>query len=105
MEKIKKFTLYVGLNDKDTKKQEIADEAALMLIKGEVARRFGGGTIYKASGIYTHDSGEVVDENTYRIELLFAADNDVKDFVTMLKTALNQESIAVQVELINSELW
>jgi hypothetical protein len=46
-----------------------------------------------------------VDETTLRIELLFAAVDDVREFVNTLKIIFNQESIAVQQEVIDSELW
>ena len=48
---IKKFTLYLGLNDKETKMQKIATVEAFKIVTNLVAKRFGGGTIFEAQGI------------------------------------------------------
>lgn len=102
---IKKFTLYLGLNDKETKMQKIATVEAFKIVTNLVAKRFGGGTIFEAQGIYKHDNGVVVTETTLRIELLFAEAQDVHAFVESLKEIFNQESVAVQEEDIKSDLW
>lgn len=101
---MEKFTLYLGLNDKDTKRQEISTIEAYKVVSNLIAEDFDGGTIYEARGIYRHDSGEVVEEKTLRIELLFTTIEKVKNLVSILKRAFNQESIAVQREVITSEL-
>lgn len=102
---IRKFTLYLGLNDKDTKRQEVSTIEAYKVITNILAARFGGGTIFEAKGIYKHDDGSVVIENTLRIEILFAEEKEVKKLVGDLKEIFNQESVAVQSEEIESDLW
>lgn len=102
---ITKFTLYLGLNDKDTKVQEISTLEAYKIVKNLIAAKFDGGTIYEALGIYKHDDGTIVNEKSLRIELLFAEDAQVHEFVNLLKSMFNQESVAVEKQLINSELW
>lgn len=102
---IKKFTLYLGLNDKDSKQQEINTLEAYKIVSNLISKDFGGGTIFEAKGIYKHEDGTVVTETTLRIEILFAELAKVKELVTTLKKLFNQESIAVQEEVINSELW
>lgn len=102
---IKKFTLYLGLNDKETKCQKISTVEAYKIVSNLIANRFNGGTIFEAQGIYKHGNGAIVTETTLRIELLFAAKEDVREFVNLLKEMFNQESIAVQEEEITSDLW
>lgn len=102
---IKKFTLYLGLNDKDTKQQEIATVEAYKIVSNLISSDFNGGTIFEAKGIYKHENGEIVTETTLRIELLFTEAIKVKALCDTLKKLFNQESIAVQEEVINSELW
>ena len=102
---MKKFTLYMGLNDKDTKVQVISTIEAYKVVSNIIAKDFGGGTIYEAQGIYKHDDGKIVFEKTLRIEILFAEEPQIKALVAELKKIFNQESIAVQVEDINSDLW
>lgn len=102
---IAKFTLFVGLNDKDSKQQEINTVDAYKIVSNMITTRFDGGTISEATGIYKHDNGTFVTETTLRIELLYTETEQVKPFVAELKKVLNQETIAVQKEVINSELW
>ena len=102
---MKKFTLYIGLNDKDTKVQVISTIEAYKVVSNIIAKDFGGGTIFEAQGIYKHDDGKIVFEKTLRIEILFAEEPQIKALVAELKKIFNQESIAVQVEDINSDLW
>ena len=68
---IKKFTLYVGLNDKETKTQKIATLEAYKIIENLLlGLNIEGATIFEAKGLYKHESGEYTIENTLRIELL-----------------------------------
>lgn len=101
---IKKFTLYLGLNDKDTKRQQIDTIEAYKIVSNLLAKDFGGGTIFSADGIYRHDDGTIVIEKTLRIEILFAERDNVLKLCDELKRLFNQESIAMQSEDINSEL-
>jgi hypothetical protein len=101
---IKKFTLYLGLNDKDTKRQEISTLEAYKIVSNILAKDFGGGTIFEAQGIYKHDNGKIVFEKTLRIEILFAELPQIKILVELLKKMFNQECIAVQEENIESSL-
>jgi uncharacterized membrane-anchored protein YitT (DUF2179 family) len=101
---IKKFTLYLGLNDKDTKVQMISTLEAYKIVSNILAKDFGGGTIFEAQGIYKHDNGQIVFEKTLRIEILFAELPQIKILVELLKKMFNQESIAVQEENIESSL-
>ena len=100
MEKLNKFNLYVGLNDKDTKYQTIPTEQA----KDIVNSICGDCSIQEITGYYTHENGEKVKENTLKVELLFKDFDEVKLYVTDLKRLLNQESIAVSQEVTMSAL-
>lgn len=115
-----KFTLYLGLNDKDTKAQKIATVEAYKIVSNIIANRFDGGTIFEAVGIYKHGDGTLVKETTLRIELLYFEERDedgklkvtieqftemVRDFVATLKEIFNQECVAVDKSDIASELW
>ena len=102
---IEKYTLYVGLNDKDTKVQEIATLEAYKIINKLLLSYTDGATIFEAVGIYKHDDGSFVTENTLRIELMFIEKSAVKEIVENIKKILNQESVAVQREVVESELW
>ena len=102
---ITKFTLFVGLNDKDSRQQEINTVDVYKIISNMITAAFDGGTVSEATGIYKHQDGTFTTETTLRIEILFASVEQIKPFVQELKKVLNQETIAVQREVINSELW
>lgn len=105
---MKRFTLYLGLNDKDTKFQKIETVEAYKIVEDLCASMFEGATIFNAAGVYKHDDGSIVVENTLRIEILeFDTDlmNSMREFVNTLKRVFNQESVAVSIQEINSELW
>lgn len=103
---MEKYTLYVGLNDKDSKVQEIQTlEAYKVIQKILYNNNVEGATIFEAVGIYKHEDKTFVTENTLRIELMFIDKQTVKSIVDSIKILLNQESVAVQYEIVNSELW
>lgn len=101
---MKKITLYVGLNDKDTKTQKIDTVEAVKIVSNLIYTMMDGGTIYNATGIYKHENGDIVIENTLRIELIDCDEKSLGRLIETLKSVLNQESIIKQTELINSEL-
>jgi hypothetical protein len=102
---ITKHTLFIGLNDKDTKQQKIAIVEAYKILYN-ILRAVGyeGATISEATGFYTHENGAIVVEKSLRVEVLFADDKKTDDLIQQLKVVLNQESIALQVENITSFL-
>ncbi len=99
---MKKYTLYCGLNDKDTKQQQIATLEAYKVATNIFIEYVGGATIYEGSGIYTHDDGTVVVEKTLVCILFTDNDEAVKQAASALKIALNQESIAIESTETNS---
>lgn len=105
-----RFDLYMGLFDKDTKRQEIDTISAYKIVESAAAQRFGGATISEANGIYKHDDGTVIIEPTIKMEILLFDYQEkdiaqVREFVDYLKGRFNQESIAVQKTQVESELW
>lgn len=101
---MEKYTLYLGLNDKDKKVQVIGTLEAYKIATNILMRYTDGATIFEANGIYKHENGDFVVEKTLRIELLFVNKSQVAEIVNELKTIFNQESVAVQHEIVNSEL-
>lgn len=102
---MEKYILFMGLNDKETKTQLVSTLEAYKITMNIIKRYCDGGTVSEALGFYTHENGSVVTENSLRIELLFIDKTTCKSIVDALKVAFNQESIAVQCEVVNSELW
>lgn len=100
-----KYILYVGLNDKDTKTQKIDTLSAYNLTNNILLNYVEGATVTQSKGIYKHNNGNVVIENTLIIELLFTDKTTVETIAKELKIALNQENIAIQKATIESYLF
>ena len=96
-----KFTIYLGLNDKDTKIQKYDDKLSLELVQS-LAKSQGVEcfTAIPCFGVYQHDNGAVVNEQTLKIEIM---QDDIKELISMLKYAFNQECVMVTKEEINVE--
>ena len=98
---MKKYTLFVGLNDQDAKTQKISTVDAFQI----VARIVGDATITESRGIYTHDSGVQVVETSFCVQKFDFDDSfNVKRVVDDIKRILNQESVAVVIEDVDSVL-
>ena len=96
-----KYTLYIGLNDKDSKVQEISTLDAYKIVGALV----GDCTIQEARGLYTHQDGTQVLETTLVVQVIdFGGKMEITPIVETIKTALNQESVAVIREQVDSRL-
>ena len=91
------INLYIGLNDKDTKRQEITNLDAKAEISKVLFKYFPDGfTLQECQGMYKHDDGTVVCENTIKVILFDYKIRLGSDVVKDLKEKLNQECIAVE---------
>ena len=95
MAKITTYKLYVGLNDKDTRLQKYDILEAYKVANNVVLSQCDGATIYSGNGIYKHDDGGVVVEQTLIIEISGADESRVGQIVADLKRVFNQESVLV----------
>lgn len=103
--KTKQTNLYIGLNDKETKAQKIDTIEAYKIVYNILLNNgINGATIYNAMGIYKHDNGDVVFENTLKVELIEATSQAVEKSITEIKKAFNQESVIYSDGFINSIL-
>ena len=99
-----KNTFYIGLNDKNTKLQQIDNISAFKIVANILlGAGIEGATISQAQGIYKHDNGEIVIENTLRVEVVGANQKALLNAIEQAKSALNQESVLHQVENITSQ--
>lgn len=100
LEKITRYTLYVGLNDKDEKIQLVPAELAEEIVMEIV----GDCSIERIRGCYSHEDGTRVFENTLKVSILFRSEAEIEQYVAAIKRRLNQESIAVCREITESAL-
>lgn len=89
--------LYIGLKDKDKKTQLVTNEYARQLVIDTVMDYFNGFTIDMVTGVYKHDSGKIIQENTITVTICSSDDLlNVNNLIQDLKIMLNQECIMVE---------
>lgn len=97
-----KTLLTIGLNDKNTERQEIETGAAKNIIANILLNQFNifAFTMFECSGVYKMEStGNIIFENSIRVEI--ATDDELTTadaIIAELKNALNQESIMMEKE-------
>lgn len=93
----KNWRLFVGLNDKNTLRQEIPTPQA----RAVISRVVGDCTLNQATGVYTMQSNGVqIQENTIVVDIFARTRSEVVAICEALKIELNQEAIAV-MEVLN----
>ena len=94
-----KYNVYIGLNDRDSKKQEISTRKAKQeAIKILNNNNITGLTMYEVTGVFKHEDGTMTFEKSLKVELLEVEEEDVLKSIEELKKALNQESILLEKE-------
>ena len=89
--------LYIGLNDKDTKRQELTNLDAKAEISAILFKYFPNGfTLQECQGMYRHEDGTVVCENTIKVTLFNYDFVGISDVIKEIKYKLNQESVATE---------
>lgn len=100
-----KFTLHIGLNDKDTYKQEISDENAIKLVTDTALKYTDGFTIYKCQGVYKDKKGDITRENSLIMEFYGTKEEQVKNIMNVLLVKLNQESILLEEKNVKYKFY
>ena len=92
-------TLFIGLNDKDTLKQELSIDE----FKSKISSVIGDCTIKEgATGYYTHDNGHKVVEKSLEVVKFGGTKRSIINMAKQLKQVLNQESIILETKRSNS---
>lgn len=99
---MKKYTFFLWLNDKDTKKQIVSTEGAENFVLQYVAGVLWGWTVSLCKWVFQHDDGKIVIENSIKIETLGFKDDEVyKEFAKCLRDEFNQESVLLEVSEVS----
>lgn len=97
---MKTYKMYIGLNDKFTKKQEIPTEKAVSIINDTALNILEGYTLYTGTGVFTHNDKTRITEKTIILELISFDDTDAKKLKAIrekLLVSLRQEVIYINV--------
>ena len=93
-----KYSLYLGLNDKDTYEQIISTEDALEKANLICAKYAGGYTQLSARGGWTNDDGTLGHENTIVYLLYDISEENLKKLLDEFLKEFNQSSVLVEKE-------
>lgn len=97
-----KYTMYIGLNDKDTYTQLIPYEEAEKKVSEIVLKYVDGYTQMQAKGAYKDDEGIVTLENSLIYEIYAATDQQMEAIMKEVLTELNQHSILLEKQTVKS---
>lgn len=100
-----KYTVYIGLNDKDSYKQLISSEDAEKKVSAIALKHVDGFTVLSARGAYKDDKGVITDENSLVYEFTFAEDQQIKAIMDEVIKELNQNSVLVEKKKVNYEFY
>ena len=93
-------TLFIGMNDKNTLKQELPIEE----VKAKINEVVGDCTIKEgATGYYTHDNGQKVIEKSLEVVKFGGSKRQIVNMAKQLKKILNQESIILKTQVSKSD--
>lgn len=94
---MKKTVVTIGLNDQDTKFQVIDTDTAKKTVTNLLIYNcIDGATITDAVGVYRHESGVLITENSIQVTIFDADMTNVYNACKAIKNALNQESVVIE---------
>ncbi len=102
---VTKYTLYIGTNDKDTYKAEIPLETCLEKVTEICVKYTDGCTIYKATGYWKDEKGNITTEDTIACILEDIKVETVYKICDEVILALNQNSILIETSNVYTEFY
>lgn len=83
---MKNYIIICGLNDKDTRKQEITTEQAKTTLATIILDYADGATLTECNGIYKHEDGGIVFEKSIKIEISGISKENAEQTARRIKT-------------------
>ena len=95
MHSARQATIYVGLNDSESRQQKFDTEKYISLLKNVCQSYHVAFSMNTITGGYFHDDGTYVEENTLVLTMLNVKDETVQDIARDLCMFFHQESVMV----------
>lgn len=89
------FTIYIGLNDSETRIQKYDTEKYVSLLRKVCQNYHVAFSFHLTNGGYFHDDGRYTDENTLVLMLMDARETVVREIAKDLCAFFHQESVMV----------
>lgn len=100
-----KYTLYIGLNDKDTYTQLLPYEEAEKKVRDIALKYVDGFTVLAAKGAYKDDKGVITQENSLVLEFTSATEKQIKAIMDEVMKELNQNSVLMEKQTVKYEFY
>lgn len=91
-----KYTVYVGLNDKDEYRQLVPTDAAVERLNRVAMQYADGFTVRRAQGFWKDEHGNPTSEQTIVYDFLDISDGQMADIMKGMISAMNQNSVLVE---------
>ncbi len=95
MHSARQATIYVGLNDSESRQQKFDTEKYISLLKNVCQSYHVAFSMNTITGGYFHDDGTYVEENTLVLTMLNVKDETVQEIARDLCMFFHQESVMV----------
>ena len=100
-----KYTMYVGLNDKDTYEQIVPTDDAKSIIDKICIKYVDGYTIQDAKGVWTDETGEPTYENTIMCYFSAADSETIYKIADEIIEELNQNSVLIEKNYVVTDFY
>lgn len=105
---MKEYQLFVGLDDQHEKRQIVETEKAVTIIaQALLDAGIEGATFTQGKGLYRYQNGSIGFENSVIVSVLDFdgnAESSIHQAIPSIKSALNQESVALKSYDVESVL-
>ena len=100
-----KYTMYIGLNDKNTYTQLLSYDEAEKKVSDIALRYVDGFTELTGKGTYKDEKGVTTHENNLVLEFDSATDQQMKEIMNEVLKELNQNSILLEKQTVKDEFY
>lgn len=100
-----KYTIYIGLNDKNTYEQIISTEDGIRMVNGICSRYVDGYTMQTAKGGWMDEKKILTEENTLIYSFYGVTDEQIMQIMDDVLKELNQNSILITYGQENSAYY
>jgi uncharacterized membrane-anchored protein YitT (DUF2179 family) len=95
-----KYTMYIGLNDKETYEQIVSIEEAEQIVTEIALEYVGGFTLTQGKGAYKDEDNVITYENSLIIAFTDASEDDMKAIMDDILVSLNQNAVLIETQSV-----
>ncbi len=97
-----KYTIMIGLNDKDTYEQKFSTEKLVHILRIVCKNYRVAFSLTRNEGGYIHENGHFTQENSLALSLIGATQENVDEIAADLCALFHQESVIITKEKVES---